>query len=1576
MSDRGIGQLCTLIKQHAVRLGAVFAEEGHTPRHFVAPTVLTEQQYANLATTPPPPQRDNEKEKEEEAADQKDEPAFKRIKAENLQTTQKEKEEEDQPQATEDQRSFIIVSEDRLSAEKERVTQHETMLNNLCPTLKSFLCDIRWPQGLTYKKLSSGHVEYVQYREISFFSGLSTCFEILQCIDFSRYRHTNRGSTYVLPIGKAIALDDKGTYWIVASITEADNPSIIMVLATNILRRDPLPTYVTAGGTAAVGSHYSSAASSSAYGGSPTGGFFEANTNINASKSAGSLQQVPSFSTLSGGSETRLPFQSQQQVPSPLSQSQQQQQQFQPSTTLASMAENLAVQHLPTTNAQQVISSGESKAESEHVNIDEDSSDVPLLAKQEPTTSSSEIEFEGETFFDNLVAQYLEHFLAYLEPEGEGELCGAYDDLDRTFYSLEEAFDVTESSKRLTSTSHACEQTSPSYPLLQDNPPSLMLPKPSLDEPQRTLSHPQSVSPASSNLSSAAPSISSASSSPTTPAYQLSKSPHSQGLPFPSPVAIAAVTAITTTSYSNSRAATEGIVKPLPPSTTNTTITPTTTTGLGIGQASRNPTGEGAREKSSADSLQLHQRAAASVTTGHENMTPVNHNAMLVAEEYSSVGDSGSTPVAAEARDQTRLQPPRSSLVEHNANIDSAPSLQQPKGEAKEEGSGLATEAQREPTAETRKRKRETDNESSQQHQTQPELEQNLIKQLQPPLETSQRPSNSGYVGYQQQQPPNQQYSTAYHPDSLAPSGGGAFGVSTALQPPQQRNKTGQPLVERHPVKILRLNLNKQHLRSLPPQIGLLRYLRSLNLKRNRLTELPEEFGMLDHLQHLVLSFNCLASLPHSIGNLKQLRMLDIHSNNLTYLPESFVHLSALEYLCLSYNKLRYLPKQFGDYFPKLEFLNLESNQLTSMRKRFPVTYPYCNTFKRRYPPKQLDYEHKKKLTLLHANRFDFNDLSQLLLFDEKKHAKLVAQLERNQDEMFTSGQFERDYEDEGDWEEPEEEPESQNELELPPKDTDSSTADQHKSVANTTPTTNDKLSNIEIGSSPTPTAVQQDSTPTATTEATAVLPDADSNVGRDGGGSDTSNQDVDGRKGTSPKIKKDTEQEGQRAAFEAIEQLASLAAASASTTPVISSTVGASGKLNEEAVEAMEEEENRVNEDEEDNDKNDDEEENEQTELRIDDEADGEDLVENDEASNLEFESVESFGQIQSYRMLATSPIAASALDSNKALPMVVPMDEEEQEEEDAIDQARTLEEKNKLVGFPFIVNKRGCLPSLVTLRLGNNRLSEFPRNLCEYVTTLKELNLSRNRIAFIPKNINNLKQLRILYIGSNCIEHLPTEIGDLEELYVLDVRSDFLPALPATLPNLKKLEVLYLNRNGLRGGMPSVLFHMFSLRKLDLNFIRLMELPPEIGLLENLEILQLRETMIKHLPIEITLLTRLTDLDLSLNNMTLIPEEVLELDNLRTLEAMYNNLTELPSNIGWKLTRLKNLDVSHNKLSKLPDSLSNLKDLRQLDLSCNKLPHIPEGILKLPHLKFLSFGYNKLSNEEKKALKKRFRD
>jgi hypothetical protein len=45
----------------------------------------------------------------------------------------------------------------------------------------------------------------------------------------------------------------------------------------------------------------------------------------------------------------------------------------------------------------------------------------------------------------------------------------------------------------------------------------------------------------------------------------------------------------------------------------------------------------------------------------------------------------------------------------------------------------------------------------------------------------------------------------------------------------------------------------------------------------------------------------------------------------------------------------------------------------------------------------------------------------------------------------------------------------------------------------------------------------------------------------------------------------------------------------------------------------------------------------------------------------------------------------------------------------------------------------------------------------LCDYVTTLHELNLSRNQISYIPPAITNLTNLRLLYLGVPTTAHPP---------------------------------------------------------------------------------------------------------------------------------------------------------------------------------------------------------------------------
>ena len=58
-----------------------------------------------------------------------------------------------------------------------------------------------------------------------------------------------------------------------------------------------------------------------------------------------------------------------------------------------------------------------------------------------------------------------------------------------------------------------------------------------------------------------------------------------------------------------------------------------------------------------------------------------------------------------------------------------------------------------------------------------------------------------------------------------------------------------------------------------------------LDLRRNELPSLPEWISELTSLQHLAVSQNGLESLPPEIGNLTQLRSLNVSENLLETLP-------------------------------------------------------------------------------------------------------------------------------------------------------------------------------------------------------------------------------------------------------------------------------------------------------------------------------------------------------------------------------------------------------------------------------------------------------------------------------------------------------------------------------------------------------------------------------------------------------------------------------------------------------------------------------------------------------------------
>ncbi|KAM4018468.1 PH domain leucine-rich repeat-containing protein phosphatase 2 [Anomaloglossus baeobatrachus] len=103
----------------------------------------------------------------------------------------------------------------------------------------------------------------------------------------------------------------------------------------------------------------------------------------------------------------------------------------------------------------------------------------------------------------------------------------------------------------------------------------------------------------------------------------------------------------------------------------------------------------------------------------------------------------------------------------------------------------------------------------------------------------------------------------------------------------------------------------------------------------------------------------------------------------------------------------------------------------------------------------------------------------------------------------------------------------------------------------------------------------------------------------------------------------------------------------------------------------------------------------------------------------------------------------------------------------------------------------------NLRILHMAYNQLETFPASKLNKLENLEELNLSGNRLKFIPSTVSNLKHLHTLIAHSNCIGVFP-EIFHLPHIQLVDLSCNSLMEIPApdTLP--PALQELDLKGNG----------------------------------------------------------------------------------------------------------------------------------------------------------------------------------
>ncbi len=161
----------------------------------------------------------------------------------------------------------------------------------------------------------------------------------------------------------------------------------------------------------------------------------------------------------------------------------------------------------------------------------------------------------------------------------------------------------------------------------------------------------------------------------------------------------------------------------------------------------------------------------------------------------------------------------------------------------------------------------------------------------------------------------------------------------------------------------------------------------------------------------------------------------------------------------------------------------------------------------------------------------------------------------------------------------------------------------------------------------------------------------------------------------------------------------------------------------------------------------------------------------------------------------------------------------------------------------------------------------------------------------------------------------------------------------------------------------LPSGLFQLINLTKLNLYGNRLTLLSPQIVLLKNLKWLNLNQNHLPELPAELCQLIKLEHLSLALNPLNALPSKIEQLSGLKFLDLDYLHLTSLPTNIV-RLSNLTELSCIGNQLTKLPKKINQLANLQVLWIYDNRLSSLPQEFNQLSRLERIHLHGNPLTS------------
>ena len=205
------------------------------------------------------------------------------------------------------------------------------------------------------------------------------------------------------------------------------------------------------------------------------------------------------------------------------------------------------------------------------------------------------------------------------------------------------------------------------------------------------------------------------------------------------------------------------------------------------------------------------------------------------------------------------------------------------------------------------------------------------------------------------------------------------------------------------------------------------------------------------------------------------------------------------------------------------------------------------------------------------------------------------------------------------------------------------------------------------------------------------------------------------------------------------------------------------------------------------------------------------------------------------------------------------------------------------------------------------------------------------------------------------------PTEAKKEELSSIEKITWNNMESIPESIGILTNLQSLDLSNTKI-SSLPESIWNLTNLQSLDLSGTNIRAIPDSVGNLTSLQSLDLHSTQISALPKSIVTLTSLKRLNLIYSQISTLPENIGNLTSLQSLDLSNTKISSLPESI-WNLTNLQSLDLSGTNIRAIPDSVGNLTSLQSLDLHSTQISALPKSIVTLTSLKRLNLSFTQIS-------------